>query len=157
MFTTSVLLLLSSIVLADDNATCTSLANCNVETITTQSTSPGKTENLVPGISTWNTSGDATSTTNFRSYCVTGSNCTGYQGGTFYSDKIKLNDTMSIEEIQAGFTLDYGATVRSHSSNASIPLCADTNVDCKHSLTIALELFHNQESVEKYTHEFVLD
>ena len=149
--------LLIGAALADDNATCTSLANCNVETITTQSTSAGKTENLVPGISTWNTSGDATSTTNFRSYCVTGANCTGYQGGTFYTDKIKFNDTMSIEEIQSGFTLDYGATVKSHSSNASLPLCADTNGDCKDSLTIALELFNNNESVEKYTHEFVLD
>jgi len=143
---------------ADDNATCTSLANCRVETTITQSTSPGKTENLVPGISTWNTSGDATSTTNDgNNYCVSGANCTGYQGGSFYSDLIKLNEKMSIEEIQAGFTLDYGATVRSHSSNASIPLCADTNGDCKDSLTIALELFNNNESVEKYTHEFVLD
>ena len=157
MFTTISLLFFVGAALADDNATCTSLANCNVETITSQSTSPGKTENLVPGISTWNTSGDATSTTNFRSYCVTGANCTGYQGGTFYTDKISLNDSMSIEEIQAGFTLDYGATIKSHSSNATLPLCADTNGDCKDSLTIALELFNNNESVEKYTHEFVLD
>jgi hypothetical protein len=119
MFTTSVLLLLSSIVLADDNATCTSLANCRVETTITQSTSPGKTKNLVPGISTWNTAGDATSnTTDEDNYCVSGANCTGYQGGSFYSDLIKLNEKMSIEEIQSGFILDYGATVRSHSSNA---------------------------------------
>lgn len=158
MFTTISLLFFIGAALADDNATCTSLANCNVETITTQSTSPAKTENLVPGISAWNTSGDATSnTTDGNNYCVSGANCTGYQGGSFYSDLIKLNDKMSIEEIQAGFTLDYGATVRSHSSNASIPLCADTNGDCKDSLTIALELFNNNESVEKYTHEFVLD
>jgi len=157
MFTISLLFFVGA-ALADDNATCTSLANCNVEIITTQSTSPGKTENLVPGISAWNTSGDATSNTNDgNNYCVSGANCTGYQGGSFYSDLIKLNEKMSIEEIQSGFILDYGATVRSHSSNAELPLCADTNGDCKDSLTIALELFNNNESVEKYTHEFVLD
>ena len=105
MFTISLLFFVGA-ALADDNATCTSLANCNVEIITTQSTSPGKTENLVPGISAWNTSGDATSNTNDgNNYCVSGANCTGYQGGSFYSDLIKLNEKMSIEEIQSGFIL----------------------------------------------------
>lgn len=143
---------------ADDNATCTNLANCRVETTITQSTTLATTENLLPGLPNWNTSGDATSTTSGgNNYCVSGANCTGYQGGTFYTDLIKLNDTMSVEEIQAGFILDYGVTVRSHSSNADLPLCANTNGDCKDSLTIALELFNNNESVEKFTHSFVLD
>tara|TARA_R110000823_G_scaffold96678_2_gene210512 strand:+ start:1798 stop:3156 length:1359 start_codon:yes stop_codon:yes gene_type:complete len=66
---------------------------------------------------------------------------------------------MTIEQINAGFDLNYGVTVDSHSSNLSVPLCADTNGDCKDLVSIEIILTENGISIpgQSWTHEFVLD
>ena len=85
---------------------------------------PTVSENLLPGIADFDRSGDATITGN-GSGCRPGEACTGSAGGT-YSATIDLTDEMTIEEINAGFDLEYGVTVDSHSSNASLPTCDQT-------------------------------
>jgi hypothetical protein len=116
---------------------------------------PTVSENLLPGIADFDRSGDATITGN-GSGCRPGEACTGSAGGT-YSTTIDLTDEMTIEEINAGFDLEYGVTVDSHSSNASLPTCDQTSGDCQDNFNLTLTLQDGETVVQQYDHEFVLD
>ena len=88
-------------------------------------------------LSSWSTSGDASTSASQGSYCTPGEACTGHQGGTFSTD-VDFEDLLSIPEINAGFDINYGVTVQSHSSNAVLPLCNQTSGDCKDNFNIKL-------------------
>ena len=107
-------------------------------------------------LSNWSTSGDASTSASQGSYCTSGEACTGHQGGTFSTD-IDFEDTLSIPEINAGFDINYGVTVQSHISNASLPLCSQTNGDCKDNFTVTLELTSGNSVVETFEDTIVLD
>ena len=80
-------------------------------------------------LSDWTTSGDASTSARQGSYCTSGQACTGHQGGTFSTD-VDFEDIMTISEINNGFDVNYGVTVKSHNSNSTLPLCSQTNGDC---------------------------
>ena len=126
-----------------------------IEEVTTQVLTPTISDNLLPGLIEFATSGDATMTGN-TNFCDPGEACTGAQGGT-YSTTIDVTDEMSIAEINAGFDLAYGVTVNSHPSNASLPTCDQTNGDCQDNFNLTLTLTENDEVRQTYEHEFVLD
>ena len=107
-------------------------------------------------LSNWSTSGDASTSATQGSYCTSGEACTGYQGGTF-STNIDYEDIMTIQEINNGFDINYGVTVQSHISNASLPLCSQTNGDCKDHFTVTLELTSGTSVVETFEDTIVLD
>ena len=126
-----------------------------IEEVTTQVLTPTISDNLLPGLIEFATSGDATSVAD-TNFCDPGEFCTGAEGGT-YSTTIDVTDEMSISEINAGFDLAYGVTVNSHPSNASLPTCDQTNGDCQDNFALTLTLTENDEVRQKYEHEFVLD
>jgi hypothetical protein len=126
-----------------------------IEEVTTQVLTPTISDNLLPSLIEFATSGDATMTGN-TGYCSSGEACTGAQGGT-YSTTIDLTETMTIEEINAGFDLAYGVDLTSHPSNASLPTCDLTNGDCQDNFNLTLTLTENDEIRQTYEHEFVLD
>ena len=128
-----------------------------IEEVTTQVLTPTISDNLLPGLVEFTTSGDATMTGN-TGYCSPGEACTGAAGGT-YSTTVDLTETMTTEEINRGFDLAYGVSTTSHSSNAVLPTCDQTGVgvDCQDNFNLTLTLTENEEVLEKYEHEFVLD
>jgi hypothetical protein len=126
-----------------------------IEEVTTQVLTPTISDNLLPGLVEFTTSGDATMTGN-TNFCDPGEACTGAQGGT-YSTTIDVTDEMSIAEINAGFDLAYGVKVNSHPSNASLPTCDLTNGDCQDNFNLTLTLTENDEVRQTYEHEFVLN
>jgi hypothetical protein len=126
-----------------------------IEEVTTQVLTPTVSENLLPGIPDFTRSGDATITGD-TGYCSPGEACTGAQGG-IYSTTVDLTETMTIEEINAGFDLEYGVTVDSHSSNSVLPTCDQTSGDCQDNFNLTLTLQDGETVVQKYEHEFVLD
>lgn len=60
---------------------------------------------------------------------------TGPNGGY-----VELTQNLTEAEIQAGFDINYGVTVESHQSNATVPLCSATTGDCKDIFSIKLTL-----------------
>ena len=126
-----------------------------IEEVTTQVLTPTVSDNLLPGLAEFTTSGDATMTGD-TGYCSPGEACTGAQGG-IYSTTVDLTEAMTIEEINAGFDLEYGVTVDSHSSNASLPTCDQTSGDCQDNFNLTLTLQDGETVVQQYDHEFVLD
>ena len=126
-----------------------------IEEVTTQVLTPTVSGNLLPGLAEFTTSGDATLTGN-GSGCQPGEACTGAQGG-IYSTTVDLTETMTIEEINAGFDLEYGVTVDSHSSNSVLPTCDQTSGDCQDNFNLTLTLQDGETVVQEYEHEFVLD
>ena len=107
-------------------------------------------------LSNWTTSGDASTNATQGSYCTSGEACTGHQGGTF-STGVDFEDLMTIQEINNGFDVNYGVTVQSHNSNASLPLCSQTNGDCKDHFTVTLELTSGSSVVQTFEDTIVLD
>ena len=107
-------------------------------------------------LSNWTTSGDASTNATQGSYCTSGEACTGHQGGTF-STGVDFEDLMTIQEINNGFDINYGVTVQSHGSNASLPLCSQTNGDCKDHFTVTLELTSGGSVVQTFEDTIVLD
>ena len=107
-------------------------------------------------LSNWSTSGDASTSASQGSYCTPGEACTGHQGGTFSTD-VDFEDLLSIPEINAGFDINYGVTVQSHISNASLPLCSQTNGDCKDNFIVKLELTSGSSVVETFEDDILLD
>ena len=116
---------------------------------------PTVSENLLPGIADFDRSGDATITGN-GSGCRPEEACTGSAGGT-YSTTIDLTDEMTMDEINAGFDLEYGVTVNSHPSNASLPTCDQTSGDCQDNFNLTVTLQDGETVVQQYAHQFVLD
>ena len=107
-------------------------------------------------LSNWTTSGDASTNATQGSYCTSGEACTGHQGGTF-STGVDFEDIMTIQEINNGFDINYGVTVQSHNSNSSLPLCSQTNGDCKDHFTVTLELTSGGSVVQTFEDTIVLD
>ena len=107
-------------------------------------------------LSDWTTSGDASTNATQGSYCTSGEACTGHQGGTF-STGVDFEDLMTIQEINNGFDINYGVTVQSHNSNSSLPLCSQTNGDCKDHFTVTLELTSGGSVVQTFEDTIVLD
>jgi len=107
-------------------------------------------------LSNWTTSGDASINATQGSYCTSGEACTGHQGGTF-STGVDFEDLMTIQEINNGFDINYGVTVQSHNSNASLPLCSQTNGDCKDHFTVTLALTSGGSVVQTFEDTIVLD
>ena len=107
-------------------------------------------------LSDWTKSGDA-STMRHKVVTVRRSEaCTGHQGGTF-STGVDFEDIMTISEINNGFDINYGVTVKSHNSNSSLPLCSQTNGDCKNHFTVTLELTSGSSVVQTFEDTIVLD
>jgi len=107
-------------------------------------------------LSSWSTSGDASTSASQSNFCSSGEACTGRLGGTFSTD-VDFEDIMSITEINAGFDINYGVTVESHVSNSYLPLCNQTSGDCKDNFTITLELISDNTVVETFQDNILLD
>ena len=158
ILTTSLLLVFPFLQADITREECLANPNCTITEQTTTVETEVTSGNLVPELKDWQMSGDATTTTSDnRGYCDTGEACTGSQGGTF-STEIDFSDEMTKAEINAGFDFNYGVTVNSHSSNATLPLCANTTGDCKDTVKINVVLTENSIEIgENFSHEFVLD
>lgn len=78
--------------------------------------------------------------------------------GTYNTD-FDLESQMSISDINAGFDLEYGVTVNSHSSNARLNTCSSItqNADCRDIFKLTIALFDANEVVHKFEHEVELD
>ena len=78
--------------------------------------------------------------------------------GTYDKD-FDLESQMSISDINAGFDLDYGVTVNSHSSNARLNSCGSItqNRDCRDIFKLTITLFDTNEQVHLFEHEVELD
>ena len=78
--------------------------------------------------------------------------------GTYNKD-FDLESQMTISDINAGFDLDYGVTVNSHSSNARLSSCTSItqNSDCRDIFKLTISLFDANEVVHKFEHEVELD
>ena len=157
ILTTSLLLVFPFLQADITREECLANTNCTITEQTTTVETEVTSGNLVPELKDWQMSGDATVTGGNYNYCQTGEACTGSQGGTF-STEIDFSNEMTKAEINAGFNFNYGVTVNSHSSNATLPLCADTTGDCKDTVKINVVLTENSIEIgESFSHEFVLD
>ena len=91
---------------------------------------------------------------------INGQYQTGHKNnpGTYDKD-FDLESQMSISDINAGFDLDYGVTVNSHSSNARLNTCTSItqNSDCRDIFKLTISLFDANEVVHKFEHEVELD
>ena len=78
--------------------------------------------------------------------------------GTYDKD-FDLESQMTISDINAGFDLDYGVTVNSHSSNARLNSCSSItqNSDCRDIFKLTITLFDTNEQVHLFEHEVELD
>ena len=78
--------------------------------------------------------------------------------GTYDKD-FDLESQMTISDINAGFDLDYGVTVNSHSSNARLNSCGSItqNRDCRDIFKLTITLFDTNEQVHLFEHEVELD
>jgi len=157
ILTTSLLLVFPFLQADITREECLANTNCTITEQTTTVETEVTSGNLVPELKDWQMSGDATVTGGNYNYCQAGEACTGSQGGTF-STEIDFSDEMTKAEINAGFDFNYGVTVNSHSSNATLPLCADTTGDCKDTVKINVILTENSIEIgESFSHEFVID
>jgi len=102
------------------------------------------TDNLLPGMSEFTQSGGTSVGTG--SGCPSGEFCTAgtnQQGGTF-STTFDLEDSMTIDDINRGFKLDYSVDVKSHPSNSTLASCTSGVLqrgDCKDIFNVTLSLF----------------
>ena len=102
------------------------------------------TDNLLPEINEFTRSGGTSVGTG--SGCPSGEFCTAgtnQQGGTF-SATFNLEDSMTIDDINRGFKLDYSVDVKSHPSNSTLPSCTGgvlQSGDCKDIFNLTLSLF----------------
>ena len=112
------------------------------ETVTT--TTEVKTDNLLEEYTDTNVNVVG------NSYGMTGAEITtgheGMGGGSRIYD-IELTQD-NIQEIE------YGSTVYSHISNATVPLCGNTTGDCKDEFKITVRLFKDGELQEQFTHNY---
>ena len=128
-----------------------------------QVTGQETTTNYMPGMEQFQTSG-ATKSQQSGNGCTNTAFCTGGKqgpGGTFTST-FDLKDKMTIDDINRGFTLDYGMDVKSHSSNASLSSCVGGNTmqaaDCRDIFKLTVSLFDSGSILaHKFEHEVELD
>lgn len=86
-------------------------------------------------------------------------NNVGQGGGSTISQTIDLNDTMTIDEINGGFSLAYGTDVHSDNSNAFVSSCVSvtqTTGDCRDIFSITLTLKDGGSVVEEWKNEYEL-
>ena len=134
-------------------------ASALAETETTEVFTPTTSGNLLPNILQWTPSGDATIEGGGAGCQQSDVACTGWLGGTF-ATSVDLGNEMTIPEINRGFTLEnFGVTVDSHSSNASLPTCdAIESGDCQDTFKMTISFSEDGETVgPKFTHTHVLD
>lgn len=119
------------------------------------------TDNYLPTMDEFTTRGGTSDS------CRTGSgatNCTGgtNSGGGFYTSTFDLEEQMTIDEINAGFDLDYGIDVMSHSSNSVLASCVNGNLlqssDCRDVFTLTVSLFDTGDVLaHKFEHSVELN
>jgi len=111
--------------------------------------------NLLPNMSTFSTSGGTKKSAGQG--CAVGAYCTSGEsgGGGTYSSTFDL--PMTQDQINSGFDLNYGVDVKSHSTNATAPVCNGGNVDCKDTWTLTVNLLQDTNIVQTFTHTVVLD
>ncbi|MEK9698022.1 MAG: hypothetical protein VW270_19795 [Candidatus Poseidoniales archaeon] len=119
------------------------------------------TDNHLPTMDEFTTRGGTSDS------CSTGSgatNCTGgtSSGGGFYTSTFDLEEQMTIDEINAGFDLDYGIDVMSHSSNSVLASCVNGNLlqssDCRDVFNLTVTLFDSGNVLaHKFEHSVELD
>ena len=117
------------------------------------------TDNVVPGMSQFSTSGSTTSAGSARG-CSSGQFCTGNAtagGGTYTSS---FDVPLTEAEVRRGFTLDSSVTVDSHPSNSVLATCTSITQgsDCRDIFRLTVSLFDNESTVvEKFEREVELD
>lgn len=97
--------------------------------------------------------------------CSAGEFCTGggQEGGT-YTTEFDLQQSMTLDQINRGFTLDSSVDVKSHQSNLTVPNCVTTlqaSPDCKDVFSLTIKLFNSDTAgtnlVHSFKHEVTLD
>ena len=117
------------------------------------------TDNVVPGMSQFSTSGSTTSAGSARG-CSSGQFCTGNAtagGGTYTSS---FDVPLTEAEVRRGFTLDSSVAVDSHPSNSVLATCTSITQgsDCRDIFRLTVSLFDNESTVvEKFEREVELD
>ena len=91
--------------------------------------------------------------------CTNSTNCYGMNGADFTTGNqgqgggsaiinFDLSDYDNMQEIE------YGGTVYSHESNATVPLCSNTSGDCKDEFKVTVTLKDGNDVVKVYTHNY---
>jgi hypothetical protein len=116
------------------------------------------TDNLVPGISEFTTSGGTSFGTgsgcSSGAYCTSGTN----EGGGIYTSSFDVPLTEA--ELNQGFTLNSALTVSSHSSNAQLSTCSDgvlQSGDCRDIFRLTVTLQDAGSTVETFVHSEEMD
>lgn len=123
------------------------------------------TTNFLPSMGEFTTTGGTKTGSGSGSQrgCATGKFCTaGTQGpGGTYSTTFDLEEKMTIDDINRGFTMDYGVDVESHPSNSVLSSCVGGNVmqssDCRDIFNLTLTLSQQNTVVHQFKHEVELD
>ena len=95
--------------------------------------------------------------------CKSGNFCTaGKQGpGGTYSSTFDLETNMTIDQINRGFSMNYGMDVDSHQSNSTLASCVGGNVmqnsDCRDIFKLTVKLFDGTVQKHSFVHEVELD
>jgi len=151
-----------------DTTTVTTTTTTTTTNTTTENHTPNQSSNNYLNNKGFNSSTNSTSVPNWTTdggvyVCDTcgpkGGNAlkTGNEttSGGSVSQTVDLFDQMTQEEVNHGFTINYGADVNSHSSNATVPLCSATNGDCKDSFSITLTIKDSSgTTLHNFNHEF---
>ena len=116
------------------------------------------TDNLVPGISDFTTSGGTSFGTG--SGCSTGAYCTAgtNEGGGSYTSSFDVPLTQ--DELNQGFTLNSAITVSSHQSNSFLSSCSDgvlQSGDCRDIFRLTVTLLDAGSAVESFVHSEEMD
>ena len=120
----------------------------NVTYETVQVTEEVTTSNLIDSYTDTNI--NVVSTTN-NSYGMTGAEITTGNQSQGGGSRVYDIDVSSYDNIQE---IDYGSTVYSHSSNSTVPDCANTTGDCKDEFKITVNLYSSGVLVKNYTHNY---
>ncbi len=136
-------------------------AQTQTEIVTGQETSP----NYIPEMGDHTRSGSTfhNQTTATSKGCKSGNFCTGGKqgpGGT-YSSTFDLQENMTIDQINRGFSMNYGMDVDSHQSNVTVPSCLNGNTlqgnDCKDIFNLTVKLFDGTTEKHSFEHTVELD
>lgn len=117
---------------------------------TTTNVTPVTTTNLVPSAQYTDTNINVVGPQG-NSYGMSGAEFTtgnqGQDGGTrVYSRAFNEENKQSVE---------YGVTVYSHGSNASVPACANTTSDCRDDWSLTVRLYNNDVLIDTIRHEYL--
>ena len=115
------------------------------------------TNNLVPGMSEFATSGSTSFGTG--SGCSSGAFCTSGTsggGGTYTSS---FDVPLTQDEVRQGFTLNSGITINSHPSNSMLATCESITQsrDCRDIFRLSITLSDGNTAVESFSHQEELD